>query len=357
MRILQLEKQRWGSGQVQQAFMTAKGLQERGHEVLMVCQPNSYIGYYATEAGIKVLYLPMIRWRLFVSAIRLALHLRKNPYDIIHPHGARDHIMSAIAHYLSPGARIIRTKHNVSRVKNGYLLYHLLTHNLIGISRAACKELEKGGVPSKKIHLIYSAVDLSRFTPKTPDPAIIKELGIAPDDFVIGTIGRLDSQTKNISGLLQAAPVILEQVPHARFLLVGGVTSQELINLPQTLGLNDRVIFTPFRTDVPDILACMDLYVQPSLKEGLCSAILQAMAMGKPVVGTRVGGIPEAVKEGETGLLCEVDELAPTIIRIINDPQMLQQMGLRGRERVLKLFDMERLIDQTEEVYRATLQK
>ena len=101
----------------------------------------------------------------------------------------------------------------------------------------------------------------------------------------------------------------------------------------------------------------MDLYVQPSLTEGLGLAMIQAMAMGKPIVGTRTGGIREAVIEGETGMLCEVDELAPTIIKLVKEPKMLKQMGLRGRERVLKLFDLERLIDETEEVYRATLER
>ena len=213
MRIIMVEKQRWRAGQVQQVFLTARGLHERGHEVLILCQPGSQIGADATEAGIKVLYLPMDKWHLFVSTIRLALYLWKNPYDIIHPHGARDHILSVIAHNLSPGGRVIRTKHNITRVRNGYLLYYLLTHNLIGISRAACKALEKGRVPTEKILLIYDGVDLSGFTPKPPDPAIIKELGIAPDDFVIGTLGRLGSRSKGPANLLQAAPAILQQVP------------------------------------------------------------------------------------------------------------------------------------------------
>ena len=178
MRIIQVEKQRWNAGQMQQTLLLAKGLHKRGHEVLVVCQPASQIGSYATEAGIKVLYLSMEKWRLFVSAIRLARYLWKNPYDIIHPHGARDHILSVIAHYLSPGGKVIRTKHNVTPVRNGFLLYRLLTHNLIGISKASCEALQEGGVPSEKIHLIYSGVDLSNFTPKPPEPAILQELGI-----------------------------------------------------------------------------------------------------------------------------------------------------------------------------------
>ena len=154
---------------------------------------------------------------------------------------------------------------------------------------------------------------------------------------------------------MYAAVDILKLVPNARFLLAGN-TGQDIIELADTLGISDRVIFPHFRKDVPEILACMDLYVQPSLTEGLGSAMVQAMAMGKPVVGSRTGGIREAVIEGETGVLCEVDEFAPTIIKLTKEPQMLQQMGLRGRERVLKLFNVERLIDQAEELYRTTIQ-
>ena len=362
MRIIQIDRQRGWSGQAQQVFLTARSLHERGHKVLVVCRPASKTGEYAVEEGIEVLYLPIKGGvGFFVSAVKLISFLWRNHYDIIHCHGGRDHLLAVMARLLSPGIKVVRTKHNVNPVKGGFgalLQYDWLTHRLTGVSKAACEYLKLAGVPSSKIQRVYSAYDATFVKKQEPDPEALQSLGIGRNDLVIGTMGRLDSKSKGIVDLLHAAPIILEKLPHARFLLVGYAVPS-IINLAESLGLRKKIIFAGFRTDIPQILACMDIYVQPSVKEALCSAIIQAMAMGKPVVATRVGGIPELVVDGQTGLLCEAENpenLAQNILKLANQPELRHQMGLRGLERAIKHFSLDHMTDEIENVYRNVIQ-
>ena len=363
MRIIQIDRQRGWSGQAQQVFLTARSLHERGHKVLVVCRPASKTGEYAAEEGIEVLYLPIKGGvGFFFSAVKLISFLWRNHYDIIHCHGGRDHLLAVMARLLSPGIKVVRTKHNLNPVKGGFgalLQYNWLTHRLTGVSQAACEYLQLAGVPSSKIQRVYSAYDATVVKKQEPDPETLKGLGIGRNDLVIGTMGRLSSKSKGTVDLLHAAPIILEKLPHARFLLVGKIVPR-IIKLSESIGLQNKIIFAGFRTDVPQVLACMDIYVQPSVKEALCSAIVQAMAMGKPVVATRVGGIPELVVDGQTGLLCEAENpenLAQNIIKLANQPELRHQMGLRGRERAIKHFSLDHMIDKIENIYRNVIQK
>lgn len=353
MRIAQIEKQTKWAGQIQQAFLLAKGLHEREHQVLVVCQPGAVIGDRAEELGIEVMRLPMEGMSIFLSAFKLALRLWRTRYDILHAHGERDHILAAIASLLAPRARIVRTKHNLTAVRGGYLL-RLLTCRLIAVSVVARSVLRAAAIPARKIRLIHDGLDLGPFQPAPPDPALIEELGIQADDFVIGTTGRLSSKSKGIPVLLRAAPLILKSAPHARFLLVGRYR-QTLEQLADKLGIGDRVIFTGFRQDIPQLLACMDLYAQPSIRDAFPSSVIEAMAMAKVVVGSRVGGIPEAVSERETGMLCapgDSEQLAKTILKLVGKTGTLQRMGMLARDRVIENFSLERMFDKVETLYR-----
>jgi glycosyltransferase involved in cell wall biosynthesis len=357
VRIVLIEKQKAWAGQPQQVFLTAKELHQRGHKVLMVCQPDSTVGKNAGAIGIEVMCLPMKNWQLFTSAVKLGLYLRKEKDVILHAHGARDHLLTILARLISRKGRVLRTKHNVNRVKNGLLQYHYLTHKLSGVSKAACTTLEQAGVPQDKISLIYNAFDISGFFPQEPSPAILKELNIGKNDFVIGCLGRLNSSTKGIKILFRAAALILEKMPNARFLIAGRASKAPLQRV-KDLGIADRFIFPGFRNDVPQILSCTDLYVQPSLKEALGSSIIQAMAMGKPVVASNTGGIPELVKDNETGLLVEPknpEALAQAVLKLAEDETRRLKMGSLGRKRVLESFTLDRMIDEIEYWYQDAL--
>ena len=353
MRIVQIEKQRKWAGQIQQAFLLAKGLHQRGHDVLVVCQPGAIIGDRAAELGIEVMRLPMQGLHIFPSACRLAHRLWRTRYHVLHPHGGRDHLLAMLAHILVPRVKVVRTKHNLNPVRGAFFL-RLLTTRFIAVSAAARAVLRAACIPRQKIALIHDGLDLAPFRPAPPDPALLQELGILRDDFVIGVTGRLGSKSKGIPVLLHATPHVLKSAPQAKFLLVGRA-KPALQDLARKLGLDHRVIFTGFRQDIPQLLACMHLYVQPSLRDAFPSSVIEAMAMTKVVVGSRVGGIPEAVRERETGMLCapgNPEELARTILKLVGKTGTLHRMGILARERALENFSLDRMLDDVETLYR-----
>ena len=142
----------------------------------------------------------------------------------------------------------------------------------------------------------------------------------------------------------------------------GGSSSEEKIELlkqkAESQGLTPRLVFTGFRGDIPEILSLFDIFVLPSLDEGLGRSMVEAMAAGKPVVASRVGGIPEAVEDGKTGILVpprDAHALADALSFMLDNPEKALEMGRRGRERAEKLFDEERMADSICSLYRELL--
>jgi len=353
MRIGQIDKQMKWSGQTRQTFLIAETLRQRGNEVFVVCQPGSAIGKRAAEVGIQVIHLSMRGWRIFPSAMRLIWRLWRRRCDILHAHGGRDHVLAMLAGVPAPGAKVIRTKNNLTTVRNP-IFCRWFTRKLIAVSEAARKVLLKAGVEPGQIRKIHNGIDTDEFKPAPPDAALLAQFGIQPGDFVIGAVARMGSKSKGIPVLLRAAVKVLAKAPQVRFLLVGR-SNPSIAEHAQSLGLGARVIFTGFRSDMPKVFSVMSLCVQPSVNEALGCSILEAMAMGKPVVATRTGGIPEVVIEGETGLLCapqDADDLARVLLELVNQPATLAEMGRRARERALKTFDLTRMVDALEQTHR-----
>ena len=217
-----------------------------------------------------------------------------------------------------------------------------------------CLRYEKCVTP-EMIRVIYNGVDLDRYAPKSPDPAIRAALEIPVNAPLVGVIGTL-SPYKNHQNFLRAAAIALQQIPDARFLLIGrdeGLLAP-LQALAETLRIRRAVMFAGERTDMPDIIASLDLVVSSSSIEGFSNAILEGMAMGKPVVATAVGGSPELVRDGETGFLVpsgDPAQLAERMTQLLADAALRGQMGRAGRERVAARFAMPNLINETSRFY------
>jgi glycosyltransferase involved in cell wall biosynthesis len=212
---------------------------------------------------------------------------------------------------------------------------------------------------AKKVVSIYHGINLKQFDGRA-NRAALKEFGIDPDYAIVGTIGRLSRQ-KAQDDFLRAAAKVKEVVPKSKFFIVGeGEQRQELEDLAKHLGLQPDVIFTGYRSDVPELLRAFDVFVLPSIFEGLPLTILEAMAMTKPVVATRVDGVPEAVVDGETGTLVTPRDpaaLASAIISLLQNPAMAQAMGQAARHRVETMFRQEIMVAQTEQLYTQLLER
>jgi len=213
------------------------------------------------------------------------------------------------------------------------------------------------GIPPAKLVVIPNGIPLEDFQPGDRSRARV-DLGIPLRVVVAGTVGRLQP-VKGTRHLLEAWSRLVSGHPDAILLLVGGGSQQAALErMSRHLGISEHVRFLGDRVDVPDLLRGMDIFVLPSLWEGMPNAALEAMAVGLPVVATAIGGTPEVVVDGVTGLLIppgDPDALAQSIAHLLCDPDLRCRMGQAGRERVVNHFSVGRMVEQTTRLYERLL--
>ncbi len=243
-----------------------------------------------------------------------------------------------------------------ARLRNRLCL--ALIRRILAVSGYVRRRLiESDHAPPNKVRVLYNGVDVGRFRPR-PDAqglaAARARLGLSPENEVVTSVGQL-IEAKGMSYLIDAAAELRDR-PQLVVLIVGdGDRRSALADQVRRLGLGERVRLLGGRDDVDEILAVSDLFVCPSVwDEALGYVNLEAMAAGLPVVASRMGGIPEAVRDGETGLLTsprDAKALAEAIERLLADPERRQAMGRAGRRRVEESFSMERAIEDTVALY------
>ena len=216
---------------------------------------------------------------------------------------------------------------------------------------------EKVGIQNGRIRVIYNGV--------TPGPPVSdvevercrSELGIQAGDRVLGTVGSL-YPVKGHTFLLDTMPAVLQRFPNIVLIIAGrGELEVSLKDQAKRLGIERKVRFLGMRQDIPRLLALMDVFVLPSLSEGLSMALLEAMAAEKPVVATRVGGNPELVEEGKTGMLVTAEdaaELAAALVEMLREPTTLHLFGKTGAVRVQRNFSIHRMSTQYADLYTAS---
>ena len=240
--------------------------------------------------------------------------------------------------------------------------HRLLTYRLamrfctrvVSVSQATAKWLvEKRGLPESKVTVIPYGVNLSLYR-QGKNFELRRELGIDSRACLVGVVARLHPQ-KGHRYLIQAAEKIVAAHPQTRFAFVGdGELRRELELQVQSLKLDKHFLFLGFRDDVKDLLRTFDLFVLPSLYEGLPNVVLEAMACGLPVVATAVDGTPELVVDGETGYLVpprDPDALAEKINKLLGQPDLADAFGRRGRRRVEEHFSLELQVQRFQELY------
>jgi len=313
------------------------------------------------EKGVEVRILGIWSYHNPLNIIRLSRLLKKEKPDIVHTHGYFASVIGRLA-AKKAGLPII-----ITHVHSTYWEYkkrHLLierylsrcTHRIICCSEAV-KNFVTGHekIKEDKTVVIYNGVDEERFLPlQDPSPARAR-LGIDRESPVVGTVSSLTPH-KGQKYLIQAAAKIREKYPATRFLIVGdGPLRQSLEEQALGLSLQSSLIFTGARRDIPDLLSLMDIFVLPSSsREGLGIAIIEGMAMEKPTVATDIGGIPEVVQDGETGLLVRPGDsaaLAKAIIELIDNPDRAKAMGKKGRNRFAQKFTRKTMLSKIEDLY------
>jgi sugar transferase (PEP-CTERM/EpsH1 system associated) len=216
------------------------------------------------------------------------------------------------------------------------------------------------GVPPQRIEQIYNGVDVERFGPQGPLPPDLPWKSSSPRPFVFGTIGRLD-QVKNQAALLEAFAHSLHTAPQAsRLIVVGsGPLASTLQSRAVELGIADLVWFSGARDDVPELLRAMDVFVLPSMNEGISNTLLEAMASARPVIAARVGGNPELVEHESTGLLYDPrqrDSLLEAMLRYRLDGNLIVAHGAAGRRRACERFSLQAMVNGYTDLYSRMLE-
>jgi sugar transferase (PEP-CTERM/EpsH1 system associated) len=223
-------------------------------------------------------------------------------------------------------------------------------------------EIKRTRVSPEHVVTIYNGVDVEQFSAVNVQAAArVRHIFDVPIDvLLVGSVGRLHPQ-KDFATLLAAITQVRKHIPTVRLLLVGdGELRDELESQARSLGLSEIVTFVGSRTDVPQILAAVDVFTLSSLWEGMSNAVLEAMAAELPVVATAVGGTPEVVVDGVTGLLVpphDPTSLARALTTLLREPALRRKMGQAGRERVQEQFSVERMVCRTEALYTEVLRE
>ena len=212
-------------------------------------------------------------------------------------------------------------------------------------------------ISAERLRVIYNGVDTIRFAPRLAVRLRVRqELGLPADCLVLGTVGRL-VPIKDHGTLLKAAALLASQGANVRVVLVGAGSQRDALQkqAAEDVHLSGRVIFTGASDNIPDLLNAMDVFVLPSLGEGMSNTVLEAMASALPVLATRVGGNPELIEDGRSGFLFapgDVAGLAGQLQRLLQQPTLRQEIGAAARERVVSLFSLEHMIAEYRNLYR-----
>jgi len=301
----------------------------------------------------------MKKFRIDIKAIlRLRGVIKSRKIDVVHVTSGYTAIAGTLASLWSKVPIIYTIQMPVQFSRKTKLFFAILGLRInlhIAASNAIAYSVDRGGFifPLRKIdQIIYYGVDLQRFKPLDSDNA--KRLLGLYGYTIVGSVGRLIPR-KGYYYLLCAMPKIKETLPDAKIVLTGdGEEERNLRLLARQLGIQKDVIFLGTRRDIPEVVSSFDVFVLPSLSEGLGIVILEAFALGKPVVASKVEGIPEMVINVENGFLVppgDSDALAEKIITLLKDPELAARLGQNGRRLVEEKFNVDDMVKKYESLY------
>jgi glycosyltransferase involved in cell wall biosynthesis len=338
----------WRGGQ-NQVLLTARGLAARGRSSVVACRSGGALAERARKEGLGLRPLPF-RGDLWPPAILgLARLVRREAPRVLLLHDPHAVAAALVA------ARLVGRRPLVAVRRVDFPLRSFAARRkyaacdrVIVVSRAIAAVLEQGGVPAARLRLVYEGVP---DRPAAPGGAeALAELGVPPGAPVVGNVAALTGH-KDHATLVDAMALLLPRVADVRLVIAGeGELRSDLESRVRARGLDDRVVFAGFRSDLDRLLPACSVFCLSSRLEGLGTSLLDAMALGLPVVATAAGGIPEAVEDGVTGRLvppCDPAALADALAEVLGDEAMRRAMGTAGRKRYESRFSADRMVEET----------
>jgi glycosyltransferase involved in cell wall biosynthesis len=372
MRILEVFQPPAG-GVAEHVRLLSRGIAARAAEVVVAGPADAQPRADIERHGIRYVALPIVaemldRPRDQASWRAILTLLREEDFDLVHCHGQKAGLLVRTAAPLSrtpvvhtPNGLLYRAGVEVTDSPRSGRLKTLWMERVLGRSTAAlvgvCREERDSAVadhlvPARRAHVIYNGVDIDASV--LADPALLAFRGDGP---LIGFLAGLRDQ-KGLPLLLDALDLLREQGRAPRVAIVGDGPMRDLVAQRLRGPLGETTTLAPFPGRVEPALHAFDVYVLPSLWEGFSLAICEAMAAGRPVVASAVGGTPEAVIDGETGFLVprgDVPELAAAIARIAQDAELRARLGAAGRARYEAMFTAAGMVDRTHSLYESVL--
>jgi glycosyltransferase involved in cell wall biosynthesis len=348
----------WG-GQEQRILVEALAMRQRGHRPVFACDPRGELYRRAQEQNFPVTPIVFGGLSNLCAWMTLRRLLGVGAADILNTHSSLDSWVGTLAwRSLRAQPLLVRTRHLSTRVRNNWPTRWLYqTPAAIITTGQVTKDLlvERLGVPARRIFSIPTGVEMTEFVPRERSLELLARVGIPADAFIFGCVAVLRSWKGHLY-LLEAFQELIQGGARAFLILVGEgpyrvVIEEKIVQL----GLQHWVRLLGFQEHVAPWFALMDVMVLASYSnEGVPQSLLQALAMARPVLGTTVGGIPEVIVEGETGLLVpprEARRLAQAMGRLMADPDYREELGRRGRELVMERFTIEMMAAEIEAVY------
>ncbi|MCK4322989.1 MAG: glycosyltransferase family 4 protein [Armatimonadetes bacterium] len=334
-------------------------------EKIAAVSPHPLLEQKRDELSVGLLPLIGNTWTALRLSLKLRRALRRSGAQLVHTNSLKTHFVGGLAARLGRLPLIWHVRDLLAENEGYHLLRRaarLLRPRVIAISEAVAQQF--AGLPVG-VTVIPNGIPLDKFCPGPPSPQLRSELGLTADDRVLLMVSRL-TPWKGHMTLLEAVALLADRWPRLKLVIVGEVAfweadyEQQLKQRAAELGLTEQVIWTGFRSDVPQLLRLCDIFVLPSVREPFGRVIIEAMATGRPVVATESGGVPEIVVDGQTGLLVppnDADLLAEAIEALLTDQECAQQMGAEGLARAHRFFSVDRVARQVQELYQRTLSK
>jgi glycosyltransferase involved in cell wall biosynthesis len=345
-----------------------KGLSARGHDLFVALRPGSpLISELASLPRRNLLELPLRNALDARSASQLASFVGRQRIEIAHAHMARDYPIAAYATRRNRAAQLIVTRHVLFPMNRLHKITLSRVARVIAVSEAVARRLRAEKLaPLEKISVVHNGIDLARFETAisySDRERFCHDLRLPEQSVLVGSVGALNP-LKGHEDFLAAAARIASLFPTAYFIIAGADVSPAQTNRAnlersiKKLELDKRVRLIGKMADITPLFCALDVFVSASYTESFGLAIAEAMAGETPVVATETEGAKEIIQEGETGLLVplgDIGALAESLSTLLKDKERRQRMGRKARDEVRKRFSLERMVDETERIYRESL--
>lgn len=352
----------WGGLEMSSVKMT-RLFHQAGYPSFEVCQPGTPIEKALREQGLTPLPMAAKNYVSPKTTLQIRRELQEKDASAVFLHSMKDIWLVTPALLGMKNVKLIGFARmffkDISKKDLGHTLMYSRLSKMIALSEIQKRHLMNClPIPEEKFVVIPNGVDTKRFAPRPQREDIRKSWGVSGQQVLFGLIGRLDRQKGSLE-FVDAASEVLKHHPHARFVMVGGNTvgesdiAREVEGRLRDLELAGKVILTDFRTDIPDVMNALDVFVMPSYEENFANVMLEALASGLACIGTDSGGTPEILSNGKVGKLCEPKShrsLASAMDALIRNPAERRALGEAAREKALREYEMAQVFRRIEDL-------